>query len=265
MLHCRACVAPSGHTAKACPKYICAKYHINCLKTQIVFKIIVTLYRCQDITAPWQPPQRTAHSERHIQMTHKILHIDSAITGDNSVSRGLTRAVVDLLHTKHAEAEVTYRDLVANPVGQIDGAWLGAVSTDAEARNTEQAEAANLSETLINELKDTDTLVLGMPVYNFMIPSQLKSWIDQIARSGITFRYSETGPEGLVKNTRAIIAYTADGTAFGSDIDFASRYIRHLLGFIGITDVHFIAADKGAFDPEGSLKQAHAQIAELTV
>lgn len=196
-------------------------------------------------------------------MTHKVLHIDSAITADNSVSKGLTRAIVEKLQSSHADTEVTYRDLAATDLGQIDGAWLAAVNTPADARTADQNDAADLADTLVAELKEADTVVIGLPVYNFSAPSQLKAWIDHIARAGVTFSYSENGPEGLIKNTRAIIAYTSGGTAFGSDYDFASGYLRHVLSFIGITDVQFVVADKGAIDAEASLKAANEHIAEL--
>jgi FMN-dependent NADH-azoreductase len=196
-------------------------------------------------------------------MTHKILHIDSAITADNSVSRSLTQSIVDHLQNSHDDTSIAYRDLATAEFDQINGPWLAAVNTPVADRSTDQSDTANLSDQLINEVKEADTLVIGLPVYNFAAPSQLKAWIDQIARAGVTFAYGENGPEGLIKNTRAIIAYTAGGTPFGSDMDFASGYLRHVLGFIGITDVQFVVADKGAIDADASLKQAQEHIAAL--
>lgn len=196
-------------------------------------------------------------------MTHKILHIDSSINAGNSVSKGLTQSIVDRLQAAHTDTSVTYRDLGAAALGEIDGAWLAAVHTPEEARDGEQAETATLADTLVAEVQDADTIVIGLPVYNFAAPSQLKDWIDHIARAGVTFKYTEKGPEGLIKDTRAIVAYSSGGTPFGSDYDYASGYIRHVLGFIGITDVQFVVADKGAVDAEASLKAANEDIANL--
>lgn len=196
-------------------------------------------------------------------MTHTILHIDTSITAANSVSKGLTDAIVKRLQGEHADTAVTYRDLGAQSLGEIDGAWLAAVNTPAEARDDAQNALAVEADQLIEELQGADTVVIGLPVYNFAAPSQLKAWIDHVARAGVTFRYTENGPEGLIKNTRAIIAYSSGGTPFGSDYDFASSYIRHALGFIGITDVQFVVADKGAVDAEASLKAANEDIANL--
>jgi FMN-dependent NADH-azoreductase len=140
---------------------------------------------------------------------------------------------------------------------------MGAVFSPEETRTKEQALIANQSDTLLEELKAADIIVIGMPVYNFGVPAQLKSWIDQIARKGETFRYTGNGPEGLLKGKRAIVAMSSDGTKMGSAADFASGYLRHVLGFIGITDVQFVAADAIAFDPDATLKAANAQIDAL--
>ena len=106
-------------------------------------------------------------------------------------------------------------------------------------------------------------LVIGVPVYNFGIPTNLKAWVDMICRAGITFRYTEAGPEGLVTGKRAILVAATGGTPVGSEIDFATNYMRHVLGFIGITDVEVIAADRLSVDAEGSIAEAKAQVAAL--
>ncbi|CUH68114.1 FMN-dependent NADH-azoreductase [Thalassovita gelatinovora] len=196
-------------------------------------------------------------------MTHSILHIDASIKPAGSISKDLTRAIVDRLRGAHTDSDLIYRDLGANPVPETDAAWIVAVNTPADQRNAEQSEIAALSDQLIAELKAADTVVIGLPVYNFNLPSQLKTWFDQMARAGETFRYSESGPEGLVKGTRAIIAYSSNGTRLGSDIDFASGYLRHMLGFFGITDVQFVASDHFAIDAEASLNAANEGIANL--
>ena len=116
---------------------------------------------------------------------------------------------------------------------------------------------------LIDELKAADTIVIGLPVYNFGVPSGLKAWIDLVARAGATFRYTEAGPEGLLAGKRAIVAMASGGTEAGSAIDFATPYLRHVLGFIGITEVELVRADRLAFDAEGTLKAAQQQVAGL--
>ena len=106
-------------------------------------------------------------------------------------------------------------------------------------------------------------LVIGVPVYNFGIPTNLKAWVDMICRAGITFRYTEAGPEGLVTGKRAILVAATGGTPVGSEIDFATNYMRHILGFIGITDVQVVAADRLSVDAEGSIAAAKEQVAAL--
>lgn len=191
-----------------------------------------------------------------------ILRVESSIKGEASVSRKLTDRIVARLTAADPDATVTLRDL-STGVPHIDGDWIGAVYTPAEARSPEQADRATYSDTLLAEIRAADTLVIALPVYNFGVPAPLKGWIDHLARKGETFQYTEAGPEGLLKGKRAIVALSSDGTRIGSEIDFASGYIRHMLGFFGITDVDFIAADQMVFGPEETLKKAEAQIDAL--
>jgi FMN-dependent NADH-azoreductase len=191
-----------------------------------------------------------------------ILRIESSIKGEASVSRRLTDRITARLEAANPGASVTLRDL-SKGVPQIDGAWIGAVFTPAEARNADQAKIAAYSDELLAEVKAADILVIALPVYNFGVPAPLKAWIDHLARKGETFTYTETGPQGLLKGKRAIVALSSDGTKIGSEIDFASGYIRHMLGFFGITDVEFVAADQMVFNPESALKSAEAQIDAL--
>lgn len=192
----------------------------------------------------------------------KILRVESSIKGEASVSRRLTDRITARLEAANSGAEVTLRDL-SKGVPHIDGAWIGAVFTPAEARNAEQAKIAAYSDALLAEVKAADILVIALPVYNFGVPAPLKAWIDHLARKGETFVYDEKGPHGLLKNKRAIVALSSDGTKIGSEIDFASGYLRHMLGFFGITDVEFVAADQMVFNPEATLKAAEAQVDAL--
>jgi len=191
-----------------------------------------------------------------------ILRIESSIKGENSVSRRLTDRVMARVLAANPGATVVTRDL-SGGIPQIDGSWIGAVFTPAEARSADQARIAAYSDALLAEVRAADLLVIALPVYNFGVPAQLKSWIDHLARKGETFQYTDAGPEGLLKGKRAIVAMSSDGTKIGSAIDFASGYVRHMLGFFGITEVEFVAADAIVYDPEGTLKKAEAQVDAL--
>lgn len=191
-----------------------------------------------------------------------ILHIDSAITGDASVSRQLTKDIVAKLTSADTNAQVTYRDLHEG-IPAIDNDWFHAVRLAPENPTSEQQRLIDVSDAYLAEVQNADTLVIGVPVYNFTIPASLKSWLDQIARAGLSFRYTEAGPEGLLKGKRAILAYSSAGTPLGSDIDYASGYLRHMLGFLGITDVTFVAADRLAVDRDAGLARAQESLNNL--
>ncbi|HIC66569.1 MAG: NAD(P)H-dependent oxidoreductase [Paracoccus sp. (in: a-proteobacteria)] len=192
----------------------------------------------------------------------QILHIDSAITGEASVSRKLTADIIAKLKAANPDAAVTYRDLNAG-VPAIDTDWFHAVRLAPESPTAGQRRLIETADAYLAEVRDADVLVIGSPVYNFAITAQLKNWLDQIARAGLSFRYTEAGPEGLLKGKRAIIAYSSAGTPLGSDLDFASGYLRHILGFLGITDVEFVAADRLAMDREAGLARARQAVDNL--
>jgi len=191
-----------------------------------------------------------------------ILRLDATINPAASVSRKLTDRILARLTAAHPAATVTERDL-STGLPPIDAAWVGAVFTPAEDRSPEQTAIAALSDELIAEVKAADVLVIGLPIYNFGVPAPLKTWFDQIARKGETFFYTEAGPQGLLTGKRAIVALSSAGTKLGSEIDFASGYVRHMLGFMGITDVDFVAADAMVFDPEATMTKAEGEIDAL--
>ena len=191
-------------------------------------------------------------------MTHTHLRIDASARRDGSTSRTLTDQVIDHL----APVETLTRDL-ADGLPLIDETWIGANFTPADQRSPEQAEKLALSDALIAEITAADTLVIGVPIYNFGVPAALKAWIDQVARAGVTFRYTDTGPQGLLTGKRAIVVVASGGTEVGSAIDFASGYMRHVLGFIGITDVTFVTADRMMADADAALAKANAQVEAL--
>lgn len=188
----------------------------------------------------------------------KVLRIDASARRSGSISRDLN----DRILARMPEAHVTIRDL-ADGMELIDETWIGANFTPSEDRSPVQQAKLALSDTLVSEVKEADILLIGLPIYNFGVPAALKAWIDQVARAGVTFKYSESGPVGLLEDKRAIITVASGGTAAGSEIDFATGYIRHVLGFIGITDVDFVSADQMMIDPDASLDSAHKAVAGL--
>lgn len=192
--------------------------------------------------------------ERVFPMT-SILRIEASIKRENSVSRKITDRVIARLLDRYADASLVSRDL-SHGVKPIDAAWIGAVFTPAEQRSPEQAGIVAYADELLAEIRAADIVVIGLPVYNFGVPAQLKSWFDQLARKGETFAYTETGPKGLLEGKKAIIAMASDGTKQGSEIDFASGYVKHMLNFFGISDVETVAADAIVYDPEGTLPRA---------
>ena len=192
-----------------------------------------------------------------------ILRLDTSIKGPYSVSRKLTDKIVAHLVEHHPDAKVIDRDTSVG-LSQIDGTWVGAAYTPAETRTADQTASLALSDTLIAELKSAEVIVIGAPVYNFGITGPLKNWIDQIARVNETFAYTATGPVGLVKhNPRVIVAYTSGGVPMGSGYDMATPYIRQVLGFIGITNIEFVAAEGASVDEAAAIARADVQIAAL--
>lgn len=190
----------------------------------------------------------------------RILRLDASIRGSASTSRRLTDHLVSRL--SNTTTTVTTRDLSRAPT-PIDGAWLAAVFTPADARTDDQARIAEHADALLAEVRAADTLVIGLPIYNFGVPATLKTWFDMLARKGETFTYTEAGPKGLLEGKKAYVALSSDGTELGGPIDFASGYVRHMLGFFGITDVHFVAADKQIFGADAAMTRAKAAIDQI--
>ncbi|MDF1718577.1 MAG: NAD(P)H-dependent oxidoreductase [Antarcticimicrobium sp.] len=191
-------------------------------------------------------------------MTRTLLHIDTSARRSGSTSRDLSAQIVDRL----APDTVLRRDL-ADALPLIDETWIGANFTPEDQRDDAQRAQMALSDELVAELKAADTLVIGLPIYNFSMPATLKAWIDMVARVGVTFRYSEAGPEGLLKGKRAVLAVASGGTQVGSEIDFATGYLRHVLGFIGITEIEIVAADRMNVDADAALKAANNALAKI--
>lgn len=187
-----------------------------------------------------------------------ILRIDASARKHGSTSRALTDALIDKL----SPASVAVRDL-SQPLPFVTEDWIGANFTDEAERSEEQRETLALSDQLVEELVAADTLVLGVPVYNFGIPAALKAWVDLISRARKTFRYTETGPVGMLTGKKAYIALASGGTEIGSEIDFASGYLRQILSFVGIEDVTFVAADQQMVKGDAAMNVAQQQIERI--
>jgi FMN-dependent NADH-azoreductase len=173
----------------------------------------------------------------------RLLQVTASGRYNGSVTRDLSARFVTALRERVAALQVHERDVAAG-LPFIDADWIGANFTPADRRSDAQQQVLAQSNALVQELADADILVIAAPIYNFSIPASLKAWIDLVARAGLTFRYTANGPVGLLRGKKAYVVLASGGTAIGSDIDFASGYLRHALGFIGIDDVTFIAAER---------------------
>ncbi|UWQ18743.1 FMN-dependent NADH-azoreductase [Jannaschia sp. M317] len=187
-----------------------------------------------------------------------ILRIDASARHTGST----TRALLDQIEAK-LEGKVTRRDLAVAPLPQLTETWVGATFTPPADRTEAQHAELTLSDTLVAELQAADTILIGLPIYNFGLPAALKAWIDQVARAGVTFHYTENGPVGLLDGKRAIVALASGGTKAGSEIDFATPHLRQVLGFLGIEDVTFVTADVQGARGEEARDEAERQIAAL--
>ncbi len=173
-----------------------------------------------------------------------VLRIDASARSNGSVSRQLADHLVDQLGRNVAPIHLVQRDLRDNPP-LLDEAWVGANFTDPAQRTEAQRQALSLSDTWVSELMAADILVIATPIYNFSVPAALKAWIDQVTRARLTFQYTEHGPKGLLSGKKAYVLVASGGTPVGGEMDFATPWLRFILGFLGITDVTVIAADRG--------------------
>lgn len=181
-----------------------------------------------------------------------ILHIDSSARINGSISRDLTSRIIAKLGS-----DVIRRDL-QNGEPLLTENWVNANFTPVEDRTEAQRDELKHSDALVAELAAADTVVIGLPVYNFGMPAALKSWVDMIARAGVTFRYTDNGPEGLLSGKRAIVAFAAGGVTVGAPVDYASTHLRQVLNFVGITDITIITASE---DPADTTAQIEALVA----
>lgn len=183
-----------------------------------------------------------------------ILQINASARRDGANSTRVANQITARLQAANPGATLTLRDLAVTPHPLLDEAALGALFTPAANRSEEQAARVALDDALIAELQAHDTLVLGVPMYNFGVPVQLKSWIDAIARAGVTFRYTATGPEGLLTGKTVYLALARGGLYRDTPNDSQVPYLKSVLGFLGLTDVRLIYAEGLAMGPDAVAK-----------
>jgi len=187
----------------------------------------------------------------------KVLVLKSSILAGYSQSGQLADHLVSEWKAAHPGDEVTVRDLAANPVPVLDGELVGALRPSGAELSARQQEALDLSNELIAELQAHDTVIITAPMYNFNIPTQLKNYFDLVARAGITFRYTENGPEGLVKGKKVVVLSSRGGIHKDTPSDLLTPYLTLFLGFLGMSDVQFVFAEGIGYGPEVAEKAAN--------
>ena len=195
-----------------------------------------------------------------------LLQITSSIFGDSGQSTGLANAYVAAWREKNPDGTVLLRDLAKEPVPHIDAARFGAFLSKPDERTVEQQAVVDYSDTLIDELRQADVVVLGLPMYNFAIPSTLKAYFDHIARVGITFQYTDKGPVGLLKGKDVVVFAARGGAYLGTPHDTQTGYVAGFLAFLGMDAIEFVYAEGLAMGDESrqkALAEAHATIERL--
>jgi len=192
-----------------------------------------------------------------------VLRVDASGRYDNSSSRNLADDLIGRWRQQAPHMTLLRHDL-AEGVPFVNGAWIEANFTPEEQRTEAQRTTLTLSDRFVADLFAADTILIASPIYNFSVPASLKAWIDMVCRARKTFRYTENGPAGLLENKRAILIIASGGTELGSEIDFATPYLLHILKFIGVTDVEIVAADRLMFDGDSKLEAARQKLDELS-
>jgi FMN-dependent NADH-azoreductase len=187
---------------------------------------------------------------------NNILHVTASGRHTGSVTRAVADQVIEQLLAQHKPTSVVSRDL-AHGLPFVDESWITANFTDPLARTDDHVATLALSDELVAELQQAEHIVIATPIYNFGVPAALKAWIDMVARVKLTFQYTATGPQGLLSNKQVYLVIASGGTPIGSGLDFASGYLRHVLGFLGMQDV--IIVDALAVQRDGSLDLADLQ------
>jgi FMN-dependent NADH-azoreductase len=195
-----------------------------------------------------------------------LLQINSSLFSADGQSSQLANAFVELWLADKPDTQVLLRDLAVNPIPHLDAQRVAAFFSQPDARTADQLDYVAESDALINELKQANVIVIGLPMYNFGIPSTLKAYFDQIARAGVTFRYTENGPEGLLSGKKVFIFAARGGQYAGTALDTQTTYVRDFLQFLGLDDVEFVYAEglnMGEQTREQALADAKQRLAEL--
>lgn len=189
-------------------------------------------------------------------MTTRILHIDSSIFGNNGVSSQLSTYLKEKLLAANEDASVTYHSLAEDDIPHFK---MQTITDIGDGK-------AELADRYISELQNADVLLISAPMYNFAVPTQLKAWFDHIARAGVTFKYTDTGPQGLLKNKKVFVVTTRGGVHKGKDTDTETAWLRTMLGFLGMNDVEFVYAEalNMGNNKQASIEKAKAEIDKLT-
>ena len=194
-----------------------------------------------------------------------ILQLNTSIFSNVGESTRLSNEFVEGFRNSHPDVKVISRNLSENPVPHLTAEEFQAFLTKPEDRNTQQKAVIEYSDSLINEIREADIILLGLPMYNFGVPSTLKSYFDHIARAGVTFRYTENGPVGLIENKKVYVFATRGGLYAGTPLDTQTNYVKDFLKFIGIQDVEFVYAEglaMGVENKETAISKAKAAIHE---
>jgi len=191
-----------------------------------------------------------------------VLLITASAQQKGSVTRRFASEMIDELESQHGVINLKERD-VSQGLPFVDEDWVAANFTPADTRSKKQQDKLSLSDELVEEIKQADVLVMAAPIYNFSVPASLKAWIDMVCRVGLTFNYTSEGPVGLLKGKKAYIVIASGGTRIGSEIDYASDYLRHVMGFMGIDDVELISAERFNHEDQGAINKIQSRIAQL--
>lgn len=194
-----------------------------------------------------------------------LLHIKTSILGEHSQSIQLAERYIAQWQQNNPTGQIIERDLIAEPVPHLDAPRMAALRAPNEPPTAEQAEVIAYADGLLDEIKQADQIVIGLPLYNFGVPSQLKAYFDHLARAGVTFSYTETGPVGLIEGKQVVAFATRGGLYREQGADFQVPFVQQFLGFIGLTDVKVIYAEGLAMGDvaDAALSNAHSEIAAL--
>jgi FMN-dependent NADH-azoreductase len=190
-----------------------------------------------------------------------LYHLNSSGRQSGSTSRLLTKELIQKIDPKK-EAKITERD-ISQGLHFVSEPFINAMYTPAENRSEEQKNILSLSDTLVAELAQADMIFIGVPMYNFAAPAALKAWADLVARAGVTFKYTEKGPEGLLKGKKVYVVVSSGGVKIASPQDFLTPWLKFFLGFLGMDDVTFIAAEGTSINAEEALNKARGQIERI--